>query len=104
MGLTIRPRSGDHVAEEWRWRSLNGFRRTEKYTAPPPLVIRQANRGTLEIETYIDLNAPKLTDRFAPDQGMPKQPVAQPAKKPAKAPTAEWTEKDAEWDVESWDV
>ncbi|KAJ6566063.1 hypothetical protein B0H19DRAFT_1066415 [Mycena capillaripes] len=73
-------------------------------TAPPPLVIRQVNRPTLEIETYIDFNAPKLTERFAPDQGMPKQPVAQAVKKPAKAPTAKWTEKDAEWDAESWDV
>jgi hypothetical protein len=76
----------------------------ETDTAPPPLVIRRAGFPTLEIETYIDLKAPKLTARFAADQGKPQQPATQGAKKPAKAQAAEWTEKDTEWDAADWDA
>ncbi|KAJ7845606.1 hypothetical protein B0H14DRAFT_3454874 [Mycena olivaceomarginata] len=56
-------------------------------TAAPPLVIRRANFPTLEIEAYIDLKAPKLTQRFAATQGMPEEPTARPAKLPAKPST-----------------
>ncbi|KAJ7170463.1 hypothetical protein C8R43DRAFT_1103347 [Mycena crocata] len=74
----------------------------EKDTAPPPLVVRLANLPTLDIEAYIDLGAPKLTERFAPDQGTTQQNPIQPPKKPAKASNAEWTSKDAEWDAADW--
>jgi hypothetical protein len=74
----------------------------ETDSAPPPLVIRQANMPTLEIETYIDLNAPKLALRFAPDQGKPapEEPLAPTAKKTTSG--AKWTEADASWDADSW--
>ncbi|KAJ7796924.1 hypothetical protein B0H14DRAFT_2619501 [Mycena olivaceomarginata] len=65
-------------------------------TTPPPLVIRQHRRYVGDRDLHRSQLRLKLTKRFAPDQGMPKQPVAQPAKKPAKAPTAKWTEKDAD--------
>ncbi|KAJ7251942.1 hypothetical protein C8J57DRAFT_1520263 [Mycena rebaudengoi] len=74
----------------------------ETDSAPPPLVIRQANMPTLEIETYIDLNAPKLVLRFAPDQGKlaPEEPLVPTAKKTTSG--AKWTEADASWDADSW--
>ncbi|KAJ7343922.1 hypothetical protein DFH08DRAFT_1009112 [Mycena albidolilacea] len=68
-------------------------------TAAAPLVIRYANFPTLEIEAYIDLKAPKLTQRFAATQGMPEELTARPAKLPAKPSTGSWTTKDAEWDA-----
>ncbi|KAJ7343004.1 hypothetical protein DFH08DRAFT_1011576 [Mycena albidolilacea] len=68
-------------------------------TAAAPLVIRRANFPTLGIEAYIDLKAPKLTQRFAATQGMPEEPTARPAKLPAKPSTGSWTTKDAEWDA-----
>ncbi|KAJ7940085.1 hypothetical protein B0H13DRAFT_1850278 [Mycena leptocephala] len=67
--------------------------------APPPLVIRRGNLPVLEIETYIDLNAPKLAQCFAPDQGKPQDPVVQPAKKPAKDPKTKWATEDTELDA-----
>ncbi|KAJ7837371.1 hypothetical protein B0H14DRAFT_2589227 [Mycena olivaceomarginata] len=71
-------------------------------TAAPTLVIRRANFPTLEIEAYIDLKVPKLTQRFAANQGMPEEPMARPAKLPAKPSTGSWTTKDAEWDTGNW--
>ncbi|KAJ7308556.1 hypothetical protein DFH08DRAFT_975153 [Mycena albidolilacea] len=71
-------------------------------TAAPPLVIQRANFPTLEIEAYVDLKAPKLTQRFAATQGMPEEPTARPAKLPAKPSTGSWTTKDAEWDAGNW--
>ncbi|KAJ6587752.1 hypothetical protein B0H10DRAFT_1961344 [Mycena sp. CBHHK59/15] len=73
----------------------------ETDTTPPPLVIRRANLPTLEIEAYIDLKAPKLTQRFAPNQGKPEQ-TSQPTTKPAKEPSTKWTAADAEWDASDW--
>ncbi|KAJ6572687.1 hypothetical protein B0H10DRAFT_2237423 [Mycena sp. CBHHK59/15] len=52
-------------------------------TAPPPLVVRRADLLSLEIETYIDLSAAKLKERFAPDQGKPQPEVPEAPKKPA---------------------
>ncbi|KAJ7939778.1 hypothetical protein B0H13DRAFT_2300489 [Mycena leptocephala] len=63
--------------------------------AAPPLVTRRANIPSLEIEAYIDLNASKLTQRFAPDQGQLQAPVVEAAKKPAKEPNTAWVEEDA---------
>ncbi|KAJ6534599.1 hypothetical protein DFH09DRAFT_1369723 [Mycena vulgaris] len=71
----------------------------ETDTAPPPLVIRRANIPSLEIETYIDLNTPKLALRFAPDQGKPQPPVPAAAEKPVRAPNAKWSMEDTEWDA-----
>ncbi|KAJ7479092.1 ribonuclease H-like domain-containing protein [Mycena latifolia] len=73
----------------------------ETDATPPPLVIRRANLPTLEIEAYIDLKAPKLTQRFAPDQGKPEQTSLLPTK-PAKEPGTKWTAADAEWDASDW--
>ncbi|KAJ6575687.1 hypothetical protein DFH09DRAFT_1361827 [Mycena vulgaris] len=74
----------------------------ETDTAPPPLVIRRANIPSLEIETYIDLNTPKLALRFAPDQGKPQPPVPAAAEKPVRAPNAKWSMEDTEWDATAW--
>ncbi|KAJ7503938.1 hypothetical protein B0H11DRAFT_2222024 [Mycena galericulata] len=71
-------------------------------TAPPPLVNRRANLPTLEVEAYIDLKAPKLKERFAPDQGKSGQPTSQPAPQPPKQSSSKWTEEDAEWDPTDW--
>ncbi|KAJ7466198.1 hypothetical protein B0H11DRAFT_1921935 [Mycena galericulata] len=71
-------------------------------TAPPPLVNRRANLPTLEVEAYIDLKAPKLKERFAPDQGKSGQPTSQPALQPPKQSSSKWTEEDAEWDPTDW--
>ncbi|KAJ6582800.1 hypothetical protein B0H10DRAFT_1962377 [Mycena sp. CBHHK59/15] len=71
-------------------------------SAVPPLIIRCANLPVLEIETYIDLKAPKLTQCFAPDQAKPQQPVAQPIKKPTKSLTGNWTAEDTDWDAADW--
>ncbi|KAK7050691.1 hypothetical protein R3P38DRAFT_3608694 [Favolaschia claudopus] len=70
---------------------------------PPPLVCRKANFPVFDIETYIDLKAPKLTARFAEDQEKPKTDVAAP-KKAAKAPATQWSVDDAEWDADNWDA
>jgi hypothetical protein len=70
--------------------------------APPPLVIRCANLPTFEITAYIDLNAPKLVQRFAPGQGKPQQPVTEPTKKPVKPPNGKWSAADTEWDAADW--
>ncbi|KAK6966290.1 ribonuclease H-like domain-containing protein [Favolaschia claudopus] len=70
---------------------------------PPPLVCRKANFPVFDIETYIDLKAPKLTARFAADQEKPKADVAAP-KKAAKAPATQWSVDDAEWDADNWDA
>jgi hypothetical protein len=65
----------------------------------PPLVVRSALL-TLEIETYIDLKAPKLAARFAPDQSQLKARTSAP-KQPAKK--AQEPAEDADWDAENWD-
>ncbi|KAJ7500903.1 hypothetical protein B0H11DRAFT_1908755 [Mycena galericulata] len=72
-------------------------------TAAPPLVTRRANLPTLEIEVYIDVNVPKLVQRFASDQAKPPATAAaQPAKKPAKDPKSQWAMEYAKWDAAEW--
>lgn len=73
----------------------------ETDTAAPPLVTRRAGLPTLEIDAYIDLQAPKLVDRFAPGQDKPAQAIPQPTKIPTKS-NAEWEAKDADWDESEW--
>ncbi|KAJ7246699.1 hypothetical protein C8J57DRAFT_1674846 [Mycena rebaudengoi] len=41
----------------------------ETDTAAPPLLIRQAGLPTLDIETYIDLNTPKISSSFCSGTG-----------------------------------
>ncbi|KAJ6618916.1 hypothetical protein B0H10DRAFT_1947130 [Mycena sp. CBHHK59/15] len=65
-------------------------------TAPPPLVVRRADLLSLEIETYIDLSAAKLKERFAPDQGKPQPEVPEAPKKPAGQSSSKWTATDTE--------
>ncbi|KAJ6619097.1 hypothetical protein B0H10DRAFT_2217167 [Mycena sp. CBHHK59/15] len=71
-------------------------------TAPPPLVVRRADLLSLEIETYIDLSAAKLKERFAPDQGKPQPEVPEAPKKPAGQSSSKWTATDTEWDAAAW--
>ncbi|KAJ6572966.1 hypothetical protein B0H10DRAFT_2444240 [Mycena sp. CBHHK59/15] len=71
-------------------------------TAPPPLVVRRADLLSLEIETYIDLSAAKLKERFAPDQGKPQPEVPETPKKPAGQSSSKWTATDTEWDAAAW--
>ncbi|KAF8148338.1 hypothetical protein K438DRAFT_1779665 [Mycena galopus ATCC 62051] len=75
----------------------------ETDTAPSPVVIRRGNLPTLDIESYIDLKAPKLMQRFASEQGRkPEQTTSQPATKPAKESSTPWIAADAEWDAADW--
>ncbi|KAJ7648474.1 hypothetical protein B0H17DRAFT_1215619 [Mycena rosella] len=67
----------------------------ETDTAPPPLFARRTGLPSLEIEVYINLNAPKLKQCLASGQGEPEQPAAQQAQKPAKL-NVKWDTKDAE--------
>ncbi|KAJ6459868.1 hypothetical protein C8R45DRAFT_1109248 [Mycena sanguinolenta] len=48
------------------------------------------------------LKAPKLTERFAPDQGKSDASTSQPKPNPGKQSSSEWTAKDAEWDPADW--
>ncbi|KAJ7883034.1 hypothetical protein B0H14DRAFT_2565109 [Mycena olivaceomarginata] len=72
------------------------FNHPDPYGMEDLEAMEEANFPTLEIEAYIDLKAPKLTQRFAATQGMPEEPTARPAKLPARPSTRSWTTKDAE--------
>ncbi|KAJ6474117.1 hypothetical protein DFH09DRAFT_1343307 [Mycena vulgaris] len=74
-----------------------GLNRSSKEAKPTlPLL------HSLEIETYIDLNTPKLALRFALDQGKPQPPVPAAAERPVRAPDAKWSMEDTEWDATAW--
>ncbi|KAJ7861320.1 hypothetical protein B0H14DRAFT_2576071 [Mycena olivaceomarginata] len=64
------------------------FNRLDPYGMEDLEAMEEANFPTLEIEAYIDLKVPKLTQQFAANQGMPEEPMARPAKLPAK--TINW--------------
>ncbi|KAJ7208916.1 hypothetical protein GGX14DRAFT_566614 [Mycena pura] len=65
-------------------------------TAAPPLVIRRAGLPTMDIEAYVDLNAPALAARFTPDQGnsMPAESLPTAAKRTGMM--TKWTDEDTE--------
>ncbi|KAK6984375.1 hypothetical protein R3P38DRAFT_3231852 [Favolaschia claudopus] len=65
----------------------------------PPLVQRVANLPVLEIETYIGLKAPKLTQRFGPKQMDIRTALSPQKPKAAKAP---WNAGSSKWDARKW--
>ncbi|KAK7015968.1 hypothetical protein R3P38DRAFT_2543209 [Favolaschia claudopus] len=66
--------------------------------AAPVLVERTANVPTLDIETYIGINAPKLLKRFAPKQ-MDIREALSPQKEKRKAA---WKPENSTWEAHRW--
>ncbi|KAJ7203592.1 hypothetical protein GGX14DRAFT_570049 [Mycena pura] len=57
---------------------------------------------TLDIEAYVNLNAPALAARFAPDQGKSTPAESLPIAAKRTGTTTKWTDEDTEWDAASW--
>ncbi|KAK7063335.1 hypothetical protein R3P38DRAFT_3164324 [Favolaschia claudopus] len=68
--------------------------------AAPPLVQRVDNMPVLEIETYINLKAPKLIQRFAPKQ-LDIRTALSP-RKPTAAAKSAWDPESSKWDASKW--
>ncbi|KAJ7202589.1 hypothetical protein GGX14DRAFT_399359 [Mycena pura] len=64
--------------------------------------VYRAGLPTLDIEAYVDLNAPALAARFAPDQGKSTPAESLPIAAKRTGTTTKWTDEDTEWDAASW--
>ncbi|KAJ7203595.1 hypothetical protein GGX14DRAFT_398755 [Mycena pura] len=64
--------------------------------------VYRAGLPTLDIEAYVNLNAPALAARFAPDQGKSTPAESLPIAAKRTGTTTKWTDEDTEWDAASW--
>ncbi|KAJ6553861.1 hypothetical protein B0H10DRAFT_1968085 [Mycena sp. CBHHK59/15] len=104
FGVGLKPKPGRCIGKLWKWlkRSCHKEKRALWCETYHILQFRRANLPTLEIETYIDLDAPKLKARFVSDQEKPQPEVPVAAKKPSQQPSSKWTATDTDWDAAAW--